>query len=131
MLSHRSGCTALQPNISKKDFETIHKNINKKELFGELYEYDKNYKDNQYYLLKSKNELKYVGEHITEEEKIKIFDEKTEELLKSISEAVEILVNEKDFDSTKRDHYLSSSNPLSNEFILDFNFIFFKSQHWK
>ena len=131
MLSHRSGCTALQPNISKKDFETIYKNINKKGLFGELYDYDKNYVDNQYYLLKSKNELKYVGEHITEEEKIKIFDDKTEELLKSISETVEILVNEKDFDSTKRDHYLSSSNPLSNEFILDFNFIFFKSQHWK
>ena len=56
--------------------------------------------------------MKYVGEHITEEEKIKIFDDKTEELLKSISEAVEILVNEKDFDSTKRDNYLSSSNPL-------------------
>ena len=112
MLSHRSGCTALQPNISKKDFETIYKNINKKELFGELYEYDKNYIDNQFYSLKSKNELKYVGEHITEEEKNKIYDEKTEELLKSISETVEMLVNEKDFDSTKRDHYLSSSNPI-------------------
>ena len=129
MLSHRSGCTALQPKISKKDFETIDKKINKKELFGELYECDENYIDNQYYLLKSKTELKYVGEHITEEEKIKIFDEKTEELLKLISETVEILVNEKYFDSTKRDHYLSSSNPISNEFILDFNFIFLKSQH--
>ena len=111
MLSHRSGCTALQPNISKKDFETIHKNINKKELFGELYEYDKNYKDNQFYLLKSKNDLMYVVDNITEEEKIEIFDKKTEELLKSFSETVEILVNEKDFDSTQRDHYLSSSNP--------------------
>ena len=77
-----------------------------------MYEYDKNYIENQFYLLKSKNELKYEGEQITEKEKMKIFDEKTEELQKSISETVEMLVNEKDFDSTKRDHYLSSSNPI-------------------
>ena len=110
MLSHRSGSTALQPSISKNDFDKIYSKMKKKELFGELYKCDKNFIDNQFYLLKSKNELKYEGEEITEEEKMKIFDNKIEELFKTIAEAVEILFNERDFDSNKRDHYLSSSN---------------------
>ena len=115
MLSHRSGCTALQPKISKKDFETIDKKINKKELFGELYECDENYIDNQYYLLKSKNELKYKGEQI---------NKKTEELLESISNAVEKLYSEKSFDSNQRDNYLSSSNTFLGFILSIFKFYF-------
>ena len=124
MLSHRSGSTALQSNISKNDFEMIYKKMDKKELFDELYECDKNYIENQFYILKSTNELKFEDEQITEKEKISVFDKKTEQLLKSITGTVEILFNEKDFDSTKKDHYLSSSNAFSDEFILNSNIIF-------
>ena len=62
------------------------------------------------YLLKNKNELKYNGDQIPEQEKMKMFNEKTIELLKSISEAVRTLYKERSFDSDKRDRYLSSSN---------------------
>ena len=114
MLSHRSGCTSLHPKIPKNDFEKIYSKMDEKELFDEIYSCDENYIDNPYYLLKSKNELKYEGEHITEEDKIKIFDEKTEKLLRLITEALE-----KHFDSTEMDQYLSSS------IILDCAYSFF------
>ena len=109
-MSHRSGSTALQPKIPKKYYKKIHEKIVRKELLDEFYECDENYTDDISYLLKNKNELKYEGEQITEKEKIKIFDKKTDELLNSISEAVDILYKEKTFDLKKRDHYLSSSN---------------------
>ena len=66
-------------------------------MFDVLYECNKNYIDNQYYLLKSKNELK------CKEEQIK-------ELLDSLLKAVEKLYSEKTFNLNRRDHYLSSSN---------------------
>ena len=111
-MSHRSGSRALQPKIPKKDFEKIYAKIEKKDLFEEFYECDENFIVNQLCLLKNKHELKYEGEHkgITDKEKIKLFDKKTNELLKLISTAVEILYKEKTFDSIKRDRYLSSSN---------------------
>ena len=114
MLSHRSGSTSLQPKIHKTDFEKIYSKMDKKELFNELYECDKNYIDNQYYLLKSKNELKYEGMQIKK---------KTKELLESISKAVENLYSEKTFDSNQRDNYLSSSNTFLG-IIIFLNFIF-------
>ena len=112
MLSHQLGSPSLQAKISKEDFDKIHSKMNKKELFDEFYECDENYMDSQLYLLKSKNELKFKGEQITGEEEMKIFDKKSKELLESISEAVEILYNEKIFDSNKRNHFLTSSSTL-------------------
>ena len=114
-MSHRSGSTALQPKIPETDFKNIYDKIDKRDLFKEFYECDENYIDDKLYLLKNKNELKYDGEQIQEKEKTKIFHEKTNELLKSISKAVEILYTCKDktFDSNQRDHYLSSSNTFS------------------
>jgi hypothetical protein len=109
-LSHRSGSTALQPKIPKIDFEKLYAKIDNKDLFKEFYEYDENNIVDKLYLLKNKKELKYEGEQITEKEKLKICDKKAEELLKSISEAVEILCKDKTFDLSKRDYYLSSSN---------------------
>ena len=123
MLSHRSGSTSLQPKIPKSDFEKIYSKMDKKELFNELYECDKNYIDNQYFLLKSEHELK------NKEEQIK---EKTKELLESISNAVEQVYCEKHFDSSQRDNYLSSSNTFLGFIIfLNFSLTFKKSQLWK
>ena len=123
MLSHRSGCTALQPKIPKSDFEKIYSKLDKKELFDEFYECDENYIDNQYYLLKSEDGLKNKTEQIKK---------KTKELLESISNAVEKLYSEKRFDSNQRDNYLSSSNTfLSISIFLNFSFTFKKSQLWK
>ena len=115
MLSHRSGSTSLKPKIPKTDFGKIYLKMDKKELFDEFYECDKNYIDNQYYLLKSKNELKYKGEQI---------NKKTEELLESISNAVEKLYSEKRFDSNQRDNYLSSSNTFLGFILSIFKFYF-------
>jgi hypothetical protein len=111
-LSHRSGSTALQPKIPKKDFEKLYAKIDNKDLFKEFYEYDENNIVDKLYLLKNRNELKYEGEQITEKEKLKIYDKKAEELFISISEAVETLCTDRTFDSSKRDHYLSSSNTI-------------------
>ena len=123
MLSHRSGSTSLQPKIPKSDFEKIYSKMDKKELFNELYECDKNYIDNQYYLMKSEDGLKYKTEQIKK---------KTKELLESISNAVEKLYSEKRFDSNQRDNYLSSSNTfLGISIFLNFSFTFKKSQLWK
>ena len=115
MLSHRSGSTSLKPKIPKSDFEKIYSKMDKKELFDEFYECDENYIDNQYYLLKSKNELKYKGEQI---------NKKTEELLESISNAIEQLYCEKRFDSSQRDNYLSSSNTFLGFILYIFKFYF-------
>ena len=108
MLSRRSGCTSLQPKIPKTEFENISSKMDEdsKRKLAELYECDENYIDNhdQHYLLKSKNELKYTDEQIREEDKMKIFDEKTKTLLGLITEAVE-----KHYDSTERVRYLGSS----------------------
>jgi hypothetical protein len=103
---------ALQPKIPKKDFEKLYAKIDNKDLFKEFYEYDENNIVDKLYLLKNRNELKYVGEQITDEEKLKIYDKKAEELFISISEAVEILCKDKTFDLSKRDHHLSSSNTI-------------------
>jgi hypothetical protein len=111
-VGHRSGSTALQPKIPKKDFEKLDAKIDNKDLFKEFYEYDDNNIVDKLYLLKNKNELKYDGEQITEKEKLKIYDKKAEELFISITEAVEILCKDKTFDLSKRDHYLSSSNTI-------------------
>jgi len=109
-LSHRSGSTALQPKIPKRDYDKIYAKIDTKDLLKELYECDENYIDDELYLLRNKYELKY--EQKTEKEKMKIFNTKTNELLKLISTAVEKLYEERSFDLKKRDVYLSSSNNL-------------------
>ena len=111
MLSHRSGCTSLQPKIPKTDFEKIYSRIDKKELFDEFYECDKNYIENQYYLLKSTNELKYKGDQTKKQ---------SNELLDSLLKAVEKLYSEKTLNLNRRDHYLSSSNTFLSLLIFTF-----------